>query len=132
MITINANSRKDFLVKYMKLHSLRESFTERELQVAVEFLYFREKYLEDPIYNISIVEKEDGEQEEIKTSMDMLHQLIDTRTISIIMDRLNMPMTVFRKHAASLKSRGFFGKDDIGSKFKPPKVNTLTIKLVVK
>ena len=46
---IKASSDKDFFYKYMRLHSIGDSFSERELQVAVEFLSYRQKYLKEPI-----------------------------------------------------------------------------------
>lgn len=126
---IKANSPRDFLYKYMRMHAIRDSFSERELQLAVEFLSFRQEYMEKPLMRITITESEDGQISEVEEEMGMLAQLVDPRTVQRIRDKLNMPPTVLRKHVSSLKSKGFFGRDDIAKKFTPPKVGQIQVKL---
>lgn len=130
MITIKATDKRDYFRLYMGIRAIDGTFNAREIQVAAEFLWYRDIYLTAPIERELVTTSESGEEIILLEPLSMMEQLKDARTLIGITTQLNMSFTVFRINVQSLKNKGFFTSGNISAKYTPPKGDKSTFKLI--
>lgn len=132
MAILKVEGTKEFFYVYMKYHAVQHGFNAREIAVAAEFLYFRDRYLRSPLTRQVLEVEEDGAEVMKQQEMSMLEQLKDKRTLHLITTNLDMSFTVFRKHVKALQEKKFFHLGGINSKFIPADNHVATFKLQTK
>lgn len=130
MITIKAIDKRDYFRLYMGIRAINGTFNAREIQVAAEFLWYRDIYLVTPIEREVVTTSESGEEIIQLEPLSMMEQLKDARTLIGITTQLNMSFPVFRINVQSLKDKGFFTSGNISARYTPPKGNKVTFKVI--
>ena len=132
MAVIKAEGRREFFNTYMRFWAISEGFTDREVMVAAEFLYYLDRYKHTPLKKEVEDVDDDGNLVVIVQDMTLREQLMDKRTLRMITTQLDMSFSVFRKYVKGLVEKGFFSKGEIASKFIPSDNYVGTFKVQLK
>lgn len=129
MIHLKTEGLREFYTTYMRLQSVKYHFNVREISIAGELLYFRNKYKHSPLERFTY----EGEDDKpIPMELSLMDQLKDKETLHNIVKSLDMSFVVLRKHIKGLKEKGFFKNGDIDKKFIPADNYVATFKLTCK
>lgn len=106
---------RSFIKAYLKIKLIHNPLHDRELSVAVEFVYYFSKYSHTPL--VLEAENEEGKMVNIAEEWSVMEQTKHAYTLGRMKNNLKMSHTVFRKYVAQLKAREFFKGGTINDEF---------------
>ena len=90
MITIKTNDKREYFRLYISIRGIEGTFNTREIQVAAEFLWYRDIYLSEPIEREVVSTDVKGNEQVVMQELTMMEQLKDARTLIGITTNLNL------------------------------------------